>query len=411
MQNILNLSSVVDGVRSNAGSALKSVQRQFEESALKAAGLGEDEEALYRLNKHAQTYLRAADAMHQASVTLADDFAEAMEDFALRDIARKLRDTSKNTTAQQLAALSKNLAEPVKQASDAESSAARQRLIGKAFQGLLDANLECFRAASASVEEAHNSAQKALEDLARPPPTVGQSASRRNTVNTSTPPAPAQKAPAIDRRNTAPAASLDFDLIGGMDATATTKASPAVSKAPAPEKSNDLLDLDFGMGNSNVPTSGTGTGSPPDRSGGYSASVPLDFDFHATAPVHTTSAPCAPSTNGGGSGGGLLGGLTWTAKEHEDESCIKARVDAWQDGKNLRTMLCSLHEVAPANSGWAPVTFEQLEHPSDVKMVYRKAVLTVHPDKVDQSKTGEKMLAHLVFQSLCDQWNIFRSSS
>lgn len=406
MQNFLDISSVVDSVRSNAGSALKSVQAQFEEQALKAAGLGEDEEVLYRLNKHTQTYLRAADALQAAATVLADDFAAAMEDFALREIARKFRDANKHTMAQQLGALNRDLAEPVRQACDADDYGTRRKLINKAFVGLLDVNRECFNAASASIDEAHKSVQTALKkDIAKSPP-AAEVAFRPPVV--SQPAAQVRSAPDPPLRKdlrratcpavTKPAAAFE-DLLGGMNTSSTTT-------QPTAKASVDLLDFDFGG-----PSTTTGASFPPERAAS-SPNVTFDFDFDACnvsnggsgygAPRARAATCIPPSTNSLS-----LDGMSWPSKEDEDESCIKARVETWQQGKNLRTMLVSLHEVAPASSGWVAVQLGDVVQPADVKSVYRKAVLAVHPDKC--GKAGEKLIGHLVFEALRDQWNIHRS--
>jgi len=437
MQKFVEFSSVVDSMRSNAGSALKSVQRSFEETALKAAGLEEDEEALYRLNKRAQAYLRASDAMQQASVALAEDFADAVEDLALRDVARKFREASKSTAAQQLSALNREVVEPVGKACEGDNYGTRQRLISKAFVGLIDVNLECFRIASTLVEEVHSSAQAVLsnqEAEARP---------RAQTLPASNPskPAPARTAATAQTlpKATKPPAA---DLLGGMgEAKAQPAPKPrrpstddllgfggnddlfgglgggysAPSKQSAPEKGHDLLD--FGLGGLNVPSSSSGTSGtslPPERA---SSSVPLDLDFgslgSSAAPPPTQSPPAAQPPAAQSPGGGLLGGLgdiSWPSKEDEDESCINARVAAWRKDKNLRTMLVALHEVAPASAGWQPVQLGSVVDPADVKSVYRRAVLAVHPDKHQTGKAGEKLLGHLVFEALRDEWNVYRTS-
>jgi len=133
----------------------------------------------------------------------------------------------------------------------------------------------------------------------------------------------------------------------------------------------------------------------------------LDFDLGAAfgaapSPTSTTEPPAfAPDDDL------TLGGFSWPSKEEEDESCIKARVENWQEGKNLRTMLISLHEVAPSSAGWVPVKLGDVGTPADVKSVYRKAVLAVHPDK--QPTPGAQTLGHFVFEALRDQWNVFRT--
>lgn len=407
MKNFVEFSSVVDSVRSNAGSALKSVQRQFEEQALKAAGLGEDEEALYRLNKRAQAYLRATDALQQAAAALADDFADAIEDLAMRDVARKFRDTHKSTAAQQQNALAKEVGDPVRQAVDGDNYSMRQKLVSKAFASLIDINLESFRIASSLVEEVHKAAQVALQDNARPRSKTEQ------VPPAYAPPTRCQTTPTINRRVSAPnvtsppakTETVAFeDLIGDMSGGNTSK---------APAKSNDLLDFDFER-----PTEGnvSGTSVPPElqRRASAPANLPFDLDFDALnfgaatpTPAAQPQVPSVPSVN---SGLGNLDGMLWPSKEDEDESCIRARVESWQAGKNLRTMLVSLHEVTPSSAGWVPVQLQDVVQPADVKSVYRKAVLAVHPDKHAAGKSGERMLGHLVFETLREQWNVFRST-
>mmetsp|Transcript_55963 Transcript_55963/g.108016 ORF Transcript_55963/g.108016 Transcript_55963/m.108016 type:complete len:101 (+) Transcript_55963:2051-2353(+) len=99
--------------------------------------------------------------------------------------------------------------------------------------------------------------------------------------------------------------------------------------------------------------------------------------------------------------------MSWPDKEDEDETCMRARVEAWQDGKKLRAMLVTLHEVAPKSSGWTPVQLSGVMQPADVKSAYRKAVLAVHPDKLPPN---ERKLGHCVFEVLCEQWKEFRMS-
>merc|ERR1712139_153358 len=105
-----------------------------------------------------------------------------------------------------------------------------------------------------------------------------------------------------------------------------------------------------------------------------------------------------------------MGDLSWGAKEDEDDSCIRERVKFWQNGKNIRTMLVSLHEVAPSSAGWVPVKLGDLLEASDVKSAYRKAVLAVHPDKHQSGKPGERLLGHLILEALRDEWNVYRTS-
>ena len=55
----------------------------------------------------------------------------------------------------------------------------------------------------------------------------------------------------------------------------------------------------------------------------------------------------------------------------------------WTEGKqrNIRALLCSLHSVLWPGAKWQEVGMHQLVNHADVKKMYRKACLAVHPDK------------------------------
>ena len=61
------------------------------------------------------------------------------------------------------------------------------------------------------------------------------------------------------------------------------------------------------------------------------------------------------------------------------------QVKEWIEGKerNIRALLCSLHSVLwEGEDRWKEPGMHQLVTPEQVKKFYRKAVLSVHPDKV-----------------------------
>ncbi len=61
------------------------------------------------------------------------------------------------------------------------------------------------------------------------------------------------------------------------------------------------------------------------------------------------------------------------------------QVREWIEGKerNIRALLCSLHSVTwEGESKWKECGMHQLVTADQVKKMYRKAVLCVHPDKV-----------------------------
>jgi hypothetical protein len=326
-----------------------------------------------------------------------------MEDVALRDIARKFRDTSKVTNNQQLTSLTKELAEPVRKACEADDYATRVRLVNKAFTGLLAINLDCVRSASTTLDNLHDSTQTVLKEIASR--AVSQPACF-GVATAKTVPRPngftrAEGAPA--KVTPPPAAQSQFDdLLGGMNAATST---PPVEAPPV-----DLLDFGFDMsGTPDAASSGYTAGASPTHA--PTSSSPLDFDFDS---LKTSHSPTIPNSSDFASTPpsqtqDTLGGMVWPSKEDESESQMKDRVEAWKNGKNIRAMLVSLHEVAPSSSGWVAVKLSDVMQPADVKTVYRKAVLKVHPDKL-QGSCGEKTLGKFVFDALCGQWKVFQVS-
>lgn len=63
---------------------------------------------------------------------------------------------------------------------------------------------------------------------------------------------------------------------------------------------------------------------------------------------------------------------------------VKLRIMEWKENKtrNIRALLGSLDAVVWEDCKWQPVGMHQLVDPGDVKKMYRKACLAVHPDKV-----------------------------
>ena len=117
----------------------------------------------------------------------------------------------------------------------------------------------------------------------------------------------------------------------------------------------------------------------------------------------------------------LLGGFTPTAdnsnrtigemKKEEDKKDMtpeEAVIFEWTHGKsrNLRALLCSLDTVLWPNSRWVKCGMHQLVTHNDVKKMYRKAALAVHPDK--QTGTDNESLSKLIFTELNDGWSKFQ---
>ncbi|XP_069498079.1 auxilin isoform X1 [Ambystoma mexicanum] len=95
------------------------------------------------------------------------------------------------------------------------------------------------------------------------------------------------------------------------------------------------------------------------------------------------------------------------AKEMDPE---KLKLLDWIEGKerNIRALLSTMHTVLwEGENKWKPVGMADLVTPEQVKKVYRKAVLVVHPDKA----TGQpyEQYAKMIFMELNDAWSEFES--
>ncbi|TRY92523.1 hypothetical protein DNTS_008245 [Danionella cerebrum] len=95
------------------------------------------------------------------------------------------------------------------------------------------------------------------------------------------------------------------------------------------------------------------------------------------------------------------------AKEMDPE---KLKILDWIEGKerNIRALLSTMHTVLwEGENRWKPVGMADLVTPEQVKKVYRKAVLVVHPDKA----TGQpyEQYAKMIFMELNDAWSEFES--
>ncbi|XP_076811741.1 cyclin-G-associated kinase-like isoform X1 [Clavelina lepadiformis] len=86
----------------------------------------------------------------------------------------------------------------------------------------------------------------------------------------------------------------------------------------------------------------------------------------------------------------------------------KAKILDWIEGKerNIRALLSTLHTVLwEEESKWKECGMHQLVQANDVKKMYRKACLIVHPDKATGKPHEE--FAKLIFMELNDAWAEF----
>ncbi|XP_055498041.1 putative tyrosine-protein phosphatase auxilin isoform X2 [Leucoraja erinacea] len=95
------------------------------------------------------------------------------------------------------------------------------------------------------------------------------------------------------------------------------------------------------------------------------------------------------------------------AKDMDPE---KLKLLDWIEGKerNIRALLSTMHTILwEGETKWKPIGMADLVTPDQVKKVYRKAVLVVHPDKA----TGQpyEQYAKMIFIELNDAWSEFES--
>ncbi|KAM4640560.1 auxilin isoform 2-T2 [Discoglossus pictus] len=95
------------------------------------------------------------------------------------------------------------------------------------------------------------------------------------------------------------------------------------------------------------------------------------------------------------------------SKEMDPE---KLKILDWIEGKerNIRALLSTMHTVLwSGETKWKTVGMADLVTPEQVKKVYRKAVLVVHPDKA----TGQpyEQYAKMIFMELNDAWSEFEN--
>ncbi|CAF1389138.1 unnamed protein product [Adineta ricciae] len=91
--------------------------------------------------------------------------------------------------------------------------------------------------------------------------------------------------------------------------------------------------------------------------------------------------------------------------KHLDPTVLKVR--HWTEGKkgNIRALLCSLSKVTWPECKWSGCQMNELLTPAQVKKVYRKAVLHIHPDKLCDDPN--QPLAKLIFVELNEAWAQF----
>ncbi|XP_019174955.1 PREDICTED: J domain-containing protein required for chloroplast accumulation response 1 isoform X2 [Ipomoea nil] len=99
--------------------------------------------------------------------------------------------------------------------------------------------------------------------------------------------------------------------------------------------------------------------------------------------------------------------------ESHDMKASDAKIQQWSQGRkgNIRSLLSTLQLVLWPESGWKPVPLVDLIEGNAVKRAYQKALLYLHPDKLQQkgAASHQKYIAEKVFAILQEAWDHFNS--
>ncbi|CAK9317222.1 unnamed protein product [Citrullus colocynthis] len=96
-----------------------------------------------------------------------------------------------------------------------------------------------------------------------------------------------------------------------------------------------------------------------------------------------------------------------------EEQAIDTKIRQWSNGKegNIRSLLSTLQYVLWPKSGWKPVPLVDIIEGNAVKRSYQKALLYLHPDKLQQkgASSDQKYIAAKVFEILQEAWTHFNT--
>ncbi|XP_059196898.1 putative tyrosine-protein phosphatase auxilin isoform X3 [Centropristis striata] len=189
--------------------------------------------------------------------------------------------------------------------------------------------------------------------------------------------------------------------------SATTSPTGSVHSTPTHQTKPNTLDPFADLGNLGGSLGGSGFSSKPTTPTGTAPSQP---------PMGSPSRPPPSPQHVEGwqshAGGGFP---SWQPEMRKEELAKemdpeKIKILDWIEGKerNIRALLSTMHTVLwEGETRWKPVGMADLVTPEQVKKVYRKAVLVVHPDKA----TGQpyEQYAKMIFMELNDAWSEFES--
>ncbi|XP_004147814.1 J domain-containing protein required for chloroplast accumulation response 1 isoform X2 [Cucumis sativus] len=104
---------------------------------------------------------------------------------------------------------------------------------------------------------------------------------------------------------------------------------------------------------------------------------------------------------------------TETNNGREEVQALDTKIRQWSSGKegNIRSLLSTLQYVLWPKSGWKAVPLVDIIEGNAVKRSYQKALLYLHPDKLQQkgASSDQKYIAAKVFEILQEAWIHFNT--
>jgi len=222
---------------------------------------------------------------------------------------------------------------------------------------------------------------------------------------------------------------LDFDLFGGGGESVPGSNNNPQSGANQSSNGNNSLFTNQNIGKAwDVGSSGSGPSRPaaapmgPSTTTGAQAQPNYSRSFFQTQEAPSQPAGVKPRV-AENAFDELLGGFNPTRDGNQNRTIgamkkaevtrmmdpEEVKIMEWKEGKerNIRTLLSSLHRIIWDGARWNACNMSQLVTHSDVKKMYRKACLAVHPDK--QMGTSNENLSKLIFMELNEAWSEFEN--
>ncbi|CAF0872270.1 unnamed protein product [Adineta steineri] len=189
--------------------------------------------------------------------------------------------------------------------------------------------------------------------------------------------------------------------LSATKAPETQKPSPATEQPiTTSAKPNYTVTMETDIPPPSQPKPKTPKSKPPPTArkptANFASLLPDDFCLRTDGPPRTFKSEAS----------GGIGDLQKAAVAKDiDPTVLKVR--EWTEGKkrNIRALLCSLSDITWPECGWRGCQMSELLTPDQVKKVYRRAVLYIHPDKLRGDPN--EPLAKLIFVELNEAWSQF----